>query len=66
MTKKQKASIRLGVLRLLLHPASSISEVLEGIPDGDLGEVIDVVTKTLSARLEMLQRAKKPKGFLDE
>jgi hypothetical protein len=66
MTPEQQREIRLGVLRVLLHPASGISEVLEGIPDGDLGEVIDVVTETLSARLEMLQRAKKPKGFLDE
>jgi hypothetical protein len=66
MTPAQRREIRLGVLRLLLHPASSISDVLEGIPDGDLRECLDVVTETLNSRLELLERAKKHKGFLDE
>jgi hypothetical protein len=66
MTPAQRREIRLDLLGALLHPSRGIAEVLEGIPNGDLRECIDVVTETLSARLEMLQRAKKRKGFLDE
>ena len=65
MSPEQQREIRLGVLRLLLHPASSISEVLKGISDSDLSECVEVVTETLSARLELLTRAKKPKGIFE-
>jgi hypothetical protein len=58
MTKKQKDSIRLAVLRLLLHPASSLADVIEGIPYDELKECLDIATETLTARLEMFERAK--------
>ena len=61
MTQKQKASIRLAVLRMLLHPASRLADVVEGIPYDDLMECLDIATETLTARLEMFERAKKRK-----
>jgi hypothetical protein len=66
MTPEQRREIRLDLLRALLHPSRGIADVLEGIPDGDLKECLDVVTETLSSRLALLERAKKRKGFLDE
>jgi hypothetical protein len=62
MTRKQEEAIRRGVLRILLHPASGLVELIDGLPDGDLRECIDVVTETLSARVEvMFERAKQRK-----
>jgi hypothetical protein len=65
MSPKQQKDIRLRVLRLLLHPASSLAEVLEGVPYRDLMECLDIVTDTLTARLELLERAYKHKGIVE-
>jgi len=58
MTPKQKRTLRLAVLRALLHPRSSVADMLDGVPDGDLRDCCNVVTETLIARLEFLLLAR--------
>jgi len=75
MTPQQQREIRTAVLRALLHPRSSVAELLEGLPDGDLRECLDVVTETLiswlaflllarNARFQMVDRANQRKCIL--
>lgn len=58
MTSKQKRDIRLRVLRALLHPTSSVADMIESIPPRDVREVLDVVIETMISRLEFLVRAR--------
>jgi hypothetical protein len=59
MTPEQKRDVRIAVLKALLHPASSLADLLEGAPAHEIRECLDAVTGTLNARLELLERAKK-------
>jgi hypothetical protein len=66
MTPEQQREIRLGVLRVLLHPASDFAELVEGLQAHEIRPFIDEINGTLTARLEMLQRARKRKGIFEQ
>jgi hypothetical protein len=57
MTPKQKKTLRIAILRSVFHPANDFIELMHGISDGDWNECMDLITETLTARLEMLQQA---------
>jgi hypothetical protein len=66
MSPEQKRKLRIAVLRVLLHPAGDFAELLEGLPAHEIRACIDEINGTLTARLEMLQRARKRKGIFEQ
>jgi hypothetical protein len=66
MTPEQQREIRLGVLRVLLHPASDFAELLEGLPAHEIRACIDEINSTLKARIRLLERAKRRKGIFEQ
>lgn len=56
MTPAQERAIRLGILRILLHPASNLADLLEEIPVYEIRACIIEISNTMSARLEELAK----------
>ena len=54
MSPKQKKDIRLRVLRLLLHQNSSVADLFDDIPDGEVKAYCRIVIDTMTDRLNFL------------